>query len=670
MITLSATLTAAQKAMGDILYAVLLTKAGSTTYAYGFGSPSGTATTNRILDLRHIRYDPWIETAIVVIENRDNAVPATLIGYTATVGYGYHTSAGDEFSGRPLKVISQQFSSSPGELTCTLILAGLGNQLAQDKASMINKTGAATSTSSGNLVDTNQTFETGDVGKTVHNTTDDTYAKITAFTSATQVALDTNIMASGEDYDVFAPMYEPLSTLTYKDLIVALAGATMPCFNHCAAVTVDWDVEDWIIDDYEPSTGFRVYEGEDRLGKLKELLSYTGCDGRIGADDHIHIFMTYPRAWQADFNYYEGEIVKPTTGGEIFFTCTKTGVSDGTEPTWPTAVDGTVNDNSTTWKLKYDYTYDLTDAGHNFFDKSTRTRIITPSKITVHTDPYAATQYSGSATDAASYTLLPKEEFKVMPIGSDAEGQALAEAMIDRLRRESSTGYGHVPINIGQEVLDWVLITDSRQSDVARGRIQNISMHCRPDRFDMNFSFETFSPKALMTETMRNLSYGEPIPEWAKGITDHMESIDTWIMAAIEGINAILATYRTLIDYLGDSAGTSKQTVVTASRAFGTVYQNTSGKIMEVVVSIGATLDQNASNQNAYADASCDANASPSTLIARAGFLLATTTTGNYPQAVFSMTFKVPLNYYYKVAELEAGGGVVTLVAWIEYQIH
>lgn len=66
------------------------------------------------------------------------------------------------------------------------------------------KTGTATATTASHLVDTtNLQFESGDVGKTVYNSTDNTTAKITVYTSTSDVTLDTNIMASGETYYIF-----------------------------------------------------------------------------------------------------------------------------------------------------------------------------------------------------------------------------------------------------------------------------------------------------------------------------------------------------------------------------------------------------------------------------------------------------------------------------------
>lgn len=66
------------------------------------------------------------------------------------------------------------------------------------------RTGVASSTSANNLVDaTNAQFLAGDVGKRVHNTTDNTWADIISYSSTSQVGLSHDIMASGESYKLY-----------------------------------------------------------------------------------------------------------------------------------------------------------------------------------------------------------------------------------------------------------------------------------------------------------------------------------------------------------------------------------------------------------------------------------------------------------------------------------
>ena len=64
--------------------------------------------------------------------------------------------------------------------------------------------GTATTTTASKLVDsTKSQFVSGDVDKVVFNDTDNTWAVITAFDSATILSLSKDIMASGEEYKIF-----------------------------------------------------------------------------------------------------------------------------------------------------------------------------------------------------------------------------------------------------------------------------------------------------------------------------------------------------------------------------------------------------------------------------------------------------------------------------------
>ncbi len=67
------------------------------------------------------------------------------------------------------------------------------------------RSSAATGTTANKLVDSGGAFTSGvtvDVGDEVHNTTDDTYAFVTAVDSATQLSLSADIMVSGETYTI------------------------------------------------------------------------------------------------------------------------------------------------------------------------------------------------------------------------------------------------------------------------------------------------------------------------------------------------------------------------------------------------------------------------------------------------------------------------------------
>ena len=64
--------------------------------------------------------------------------------------------------------------------------------------------GTTTSTTANKLVETGQNFETTiSVGDLVHNTTDDTFAYVTAIDSDTTLSISSDIMASGETYVIY-----------------------------------------------------------------------------------------------------------------------------------------------------------------------------------------------------------------------------------------------------------------------------------------------------------------------------------------------------------------------------------------------------------------------------------------------------------------------------------
>ncbi|KKN23716.1 hypothetical protein LCGC14_0902170 [marine sediment metagenome] len=67
-----------------------------------------------------------------------------------------------------------------------------------------SRTGAATATTAGSLVDTGESqFLAGDVGKIIHNLNDNTWAVVKTFTSTSVLVLSRDIMVSGEEYEMY-----------------------------------------------------------------------------------------------------------------------------------------------------------------------------------------------------------------------------------------------------------------------------------------------------------------------------------------------------------------------------------------------------------------------------------------------------------------------------------
>lgn len=243
-----------------------------------------------------------------------------------------------------------------------------------------------------------------------------------------------------EDRAMVSYIPDETDTKTIKTLINQILGASLTCFSFCKAWEVVWDSEDSIIDSYTPKDSFRVYRNGSRLTALNELLSLTKCVMRPEADGKIHIFV-------------------PTTTGTT-----------------------------------YDYEYSL-DTGHTFFSKANRTRLVIPNWVNVKSEDDDDPQYAGSASDSDSFARLPKRQYYQMFLESNAQAQAIAEAMIAKAQLWSEAGSADVPMNVGAEVYDYIKVTDSRQGDTRVGNIGAITRYYRPksrdgrDAWHMTFSF-------------------------------------------------------------------------------------------------------------------------------------------------------------------------------------
>jgi hypothetical protein len=75
----------------------------------------------------------------------------------------------------------------------------------QNELDTTSKLGTASATTPDHLIDTTlNPFTPADVGKWVYNSTDYTYAIVTAYNSTSDLTLDTDIMANGEGYELYA----------------------------------------------------------------------------------------------------------------------------------------------------------------------------------------------------------------------------------------------------------------------------------------------------------------------------------------------------------------------------------------------------------------------------------------------------------------------------------
>ena len=222
-------------------------------------------------------------------------------------------------------------------------------------------------------------------------------------------------------------------TKTVKTLLTEIITATLSCYNHCQAYEVVFDSEDSLIDSYQPKDGFRIYVGGSRLAAIKRLLDYTRCVSRYGADGKVHI-------------------LQPTISGE-----------------------------------SYDYQYSL-ESGHTFFGKAYRKTLVIPNYIVVKSNADDEPQYSGYASDAESYALMPKRQYKATRLQSNTEATSIAQAVLARYQLDAEIGSADVPMNCGAEIFDYIKVTDERENDYRTGNIGSITRKYLQGKYSMNFS--------------------------------------------------------------------------------------------------------------------------------------------------------------------------------------
>ncbi|KKK86538.1 hypothetical protein LCGC14_2762240, partial [marine sediment metagenome] len=264
-------------------------------------------------------------------------------------------------------------------------------------------------------------------------------------------------MAEDHASEAYTP--EDTNGDTVKDILTKVVEATLTCFSHCKAYTITFDTgydSDTLIDTFKPADYFSVASGESRLSVLKRLISWIYDKAIIKADGAVHIL--YP---------------------------TVTGVTYASE----------YND------AYGDY--------HNFFDKSVRKRLVIPNKVIVSSHPDHSPQYTGNDTDADSYAALGNRYITSPPYyiraTSNAQCTSIASAKIQNLQLATERGHGIAPMNVGQEVLDYVKITDSRVGSSGDTRTGNIGYINRwysaypkqPTRFGFEFRFGSLEAGGL-----------------------------------------------------------------------------------------------------------------------------------------------------------------------------
>jgi len=231
-----------------------------------------------------------------------------------------------------------------------------------------------------------------------------------------------NLLAEDRANDSYLPTNA--DTKTVKTLIREIAGDTgvtqLACYNHGQAYDTVWETGyDALADTYIPKDGFRIDINGSRLAAIRRPLGYTKNVIRFENDGKLHI-------------------LKPTTTGTT-----------------------------------YDYEYSL-ETGHCFFAKAYRKSLVIPNYIVVKSNSKDDPQYSGSAQDAESYALIPKRQYRRTRLQSNAEATSIAEAIIFNFQLNAQMGAFSCPINVGQELYDYVRVVDARENDERTGNIGSI----------------------------------------------------------------------------------------------------------------------------------------------------------------------------------------------------
>ena len=128
------------------------------------------------------------------------------MAFAVTTDFSNGTTAVASEVNQNFEDIENEFNDSSPTPNTLKHIVPLASIIAWAKYFTVVDSGQATSTTSGKLVQTGQNFEaTVTIGDLVSNTTDGTTALVTNVDSDTTLSIDTNIMASGEDFIIYTP---------------------------------------------------------------------------------------------------------------------------------------------------------------------------------------------------------------------------------------------------------------------------------------------------------------------------------------------------------------------------------------------------------------------------------------------------------------------------------
>lgn len=428
MIALSSTLEAAQKAKRRLnpIVAVVLSRSGQATQTY---------LKDRILAITRTN-SQWSHVVELTLHNADGVITALdFKGYKAIVSRGL-VAAGDEYAALdPLWCLAQRYDSGQTEWAglkpSTLHLIGTFDRINLDHADEEFRPSIDDAKTVKDLLkevaagafpdwQANTVYAVGDFVKAT--TSNGKVFKCTAIagdekSGGTEPTWDTDVGDTTVDDQV---------TWTCR-------GDEMKSFAHCQAYTITFDAtEETFLDTFNPADSFRVGFRETRLSVFKKLMDYVKSVARVEDDAEIHV-------------------LNPTVSGAT-----------------------------------YDYEYKLdVEAEHTYFTEGYRRRLVTPNLLTVTSYPADGTAVAGSAdysgaSTASDSALLSIADFQRVVVASDAEAVDIADAKIQGLEQAADKGYLISTINVGQEIFDYIKITDSRLGLNRVGNVGQIIERYKP----------------------------------------------------------------------------------------------------------------------------------------------------------------------------------------------
>lgn len=401
----------------------------SSGIPYVYAKVGDTDYTPRVKYLRQTE-KPFGGIGYMVLSNHDKSISADMRGDMVRVGWGYKIGESQEYSfAPPMWVLRQQGVSLEGKLTVEMELIDIWGKLSLIRViggGGVKLTGALEgSWTSGYKVTGGTSGATGTVLRV-----GDGYLAVVrvdgAFTTETVTYdLDSDIKIVVSAVDDYAGGAPPrwAGTKTYLEIIQDLTDGI---------VDVVLDSSDGRIDNGSDSPFFETENNTPISDIIQELISRTKCGIRAQDDDGVcklHIF----------------------------------DASDAPETPH--------------------YAY---DTDHAFIKDVNDISCVLPNQVIVAWGEFGLsdiTAYYGYKKDDAAIARFGVEVSQLLTIevDSDSDAEDIADAKLNRIQKEATRGSVIAPMNCGQELFDYIKVTDTRAGVENYGWIGTIDRYWNPE---------------------------------------------------------------------------------------------------------------------------------------------------------------------------------------------